>query len=417
MRILMLAQFYAPIIGGEERMTESLAVGLAARGHEVTVATLRQPGQAAGENRDGVRIDRLPGLAQRVSQLFSEDGRRHAPPAPDPETVLALRRVLARERPEIVHGHNWLSIAYLPLARRRRAAYLLSLHDYSLICANKRLVRMGLPCSGPAPRKCLTCAIDQYGAAVGPAVATLTGASAIVQRRAVDLFLPVSSAVARACGLEAHRAAYEVIPNFLIDAPLTAPPDDPRLERLPEGDFILFVGDLATDKGVGVLIAAHAAMRVKVPLVLVGRIVDPKILPDDGTVIVLGPLAHDAVLAAWRRCTLGVVPSVTPEAFGVVALEAMAAGAPVVASRHGGLADLVVDGESGLLVTPNDVAGLSAALDRAMGDAELRSRLAAGAAARATSFSASAVLPAVEAAYDRALATRRRRLGVTAARP
>ena len=118
----MLAQFYAPIVGGEERMTQSLSSELAARGHEVAVATLRHQGTKAYEERDGVHVYRLGGLSHRVGGVYSDSGRRHAPPLPDPETTLALHRVLARERPDVVHGHNWLSIAYLPLRRRSSAA-------------------------------------------------------------------------------------------------------------------------------------------------------------------------------------------------------------------------------------------------------------------------------------------------------
>jgi glycosyltransferase involved in cell wall biosynthesis len=148
--------------------------------------------------------------------------------------------------------------------------------------------------------------------------------------------------------------------------------------------------------------------------VLIGRIVEPEILPDDDNVIALGPRAHDAVLAAWRRCTVDVVPSTRLEAFGAVALEAIAAGTPVVASRHGGLPDVVVDGERGLLVPPGDAPALGAGLDRLLGDEGLRGRLAAGAAVRAKRFRASVVLPAVETADDRASATRRRRVGAAA---
>ena len=217
----MLAQFYAPIVGGEERMTESLAVALARRGHDVAVATLGQEGQDTGEVRDGVRVIRLGGLAQRVPALFSDSGRRHAPPAPDPATVLALRRVLASERPDIVHAHNWLAHAYLPLRRSSAAAYVLSLHDYSLVCATKRLMERGKqPCSGPAPLKCARCASVQYGRLAGPAISLLTRASGAAQRRAVDLFVPVSGEVAARCGLERGDAPYEVLPNFLIEEPV-----------------------------------------------------------------------------------------------------------------------------------------------------------------------------------------------------
>jgi glycosyltransferase involved in cell wall biosynthesis len=408
MRILMLAQFYAPIVGGEELMTESLAVALVGRGHDVAVATLRQPGQAPYELRDGVRVYRLPGLAQRAGRLFSEDGRRHAPPAPDPETVLALRRVMARERPDVVHGHNWLAHAYLPLRRHDRAAYVLSLHDYSLVCANKRLVRKGEHCSGPGLGKCLACAANQYGAVVGPPVALLTLLSGHAQRRAVDLFLPVSREVAVRCGLEGRGVPYEVVPNFLIDEPRTAAPDDPRLHRLPAGDFILYVGDLTADKGVGTLVEAHARMRTGAPLVLIGRPpVEADLVPVGDDVIALGLLGHDAVLASWRRCAVGVVPSITPETFGLVALEAMAAGVPVIASRVGGLPDVVADGETGILVAAGDAAELSAALDAVIGDVALRARLGAAGAVRAGQFTAATVVPHVEAAYVWALANRR----------
>ncbi len=201
MRVLMIAQFYAPVVGGEERMVEELARALTARGHEVAVATLRSPGLPDVEVRDGVRIHRLPGLAARLPLLFSDGERRHAPPAPDPETVRALAQVVRAERPDVVHGHNWLAHAYLPLRARTPAAYVLSLHDYSLVCATKRLVRRGEPCSGPGLEKCVRCASAQYGPLVGPPTAGLTRVMGQAQRRAADVLLPVSDAVAEACGL------------------------------------------------------------------------------------------------------------------------------------------------------------------------------------------------------------------------
>ncbi len=408
----MLAQFYAPVIGGEERLTESLSVALARRGHEVAVATLRQPGQRAFEERDGVRVHRLPGLAQRMSWLFSEHGRRHAAPAPDPATVLALRHVLERERPDVVHGHNWLAHAYLPLRRRSAAAYVLSLHDYSLVCANKRLMRRREPCSGPGPLKCLTCAADQYGALVGPPVATLNKLSSRAQRRAVDLFLPVSREVVVRCGLQDGRAPYEIVPNFLIDEAPAVDLDDPLAGRLPTGEFVLYVGDLAADKGVGTLLEAHARLAERVPLVLIGRAVEPGLVPERDGVTTLGLLSHAAVLAAWRRCAVGVVPSITPESFGLVALEAMAAGVPVVASRVGGLRDVVADGEAGILVTPGDAGELSGAIGRLLADEGLRRRLGAGGRERAQQFTVATVVPRFEAAYERALGSRRAALGV-----
>jgi glycosyltransferase involved in cell wall biosynthesis len=403
----MLAQFYAPIVGGEERMTQSLSAALVKRGHEVAVATLRQPGLAALEEIDGIRVHRMPGLAQRVGSLFSEPGRRHAPPAPDPETVLALRRVIARERPDVVHAHNWLAHAYLPLRRRSSAAYVLSLHDYSLRCATKRLMRRGAPCSGPALAKCAVCAGEHYGRAVGPPVAFLTMLSGAAQRRAADLLLPVSNDVARRCGLTDGRLPYEVVPNFRATNDATAEFDPALASRLPNEPFILFAGDITTDKGVGVLLDAHARMDTAAPLVVAGRPVEPHLLPMRDNVINLGLLRHDALLAAWRRAAIGVVPSIWPDPFPTVALEAMAAGTAVVVSRIGGLPEAVLDGESGLLVTPGDAGELAGAFDRLIRDPALRERLGAGARVRVEAFSAPAIVPRYEAAYERALASRR----------
>src|SRR5260370_20837271 len=99
MRILMLAQFYPPIIGGEERHVRDLSIELAARGHEVAVATLWQAGASEFERDQGVRVYRIHGSLQRVTALFSEKERRHSPPFPHPGALCALERLITHERP------------------------------------------------------------------------------------------------------------------------------------------------------------------------------------------------------------------------------------------------------------------------------------------------------------------------------
>src|SRR5690242_20326627 len=115
MRVLMLSQFYPPTLGGEEQHVQALGKALAARGHSVAVATLGQRGLPEREQDGAVRVYRLQGAAQRIPWLYQESVRRHTPPAPDPELTWRLRRVLAEERPAIVHAHNWLVHSFLPL--------------------------------------------------------------------------------------------------------------------------------------------------------------------------------------------------------------------------------------------------------------------------------------------------------------
>src|SRR3990170_407667 len=135
----MLSQFYPPVVGGEEQLVRNLSRELAARGHTVAVATLGMDGGEAFDMDGQVRVYRLGSLTQRASWLYRDIGRRHAPPFPDLETAMELRRVLRRERPEIVHAHNWMLHSFLPFKRSSGAALVVTLHDYSLVCAQKRL--------------------------------------------------------------------------------------------------------------------------------------------------------------------------------------------------------------------------------------------------------------------------------------
>jgi len=113
----------------------------------------------------------------------------------------------------------------------------------------------------------------------------------------------------------------------------------------------------------------------------------------------VGFVPHDELQQLYARAAIVACPS-RREGFGVACLEAMAHGRPVVASSVGGLRDLVVDGETGLLVPPRDPAALRRALEQLLGDADLRRRLGTAGRERARArFSWDAVTDATLAAY------------------
>jgi len=97
----------------------------------------------------------------------------------------------------------------------------------------------------------------------------------------------------------------------------------------------------------------------------------------------LGWLTPEETIRAYSASRIVVVPSVWHEPFGLVAVEAMAASRPVVASRTGGLADIIVDGETGLLVPPNDPAALADAIARLLAEPDTRARMGAAGRLRA----------------------------------
>jgi glycosyltransferase involved in cell wall biosynthesis len=405
---MMLAQSISPIVGGEERVVEDLSRELVARGHDVSIATLQQPGGLTPDEVAGARVHTLRSSSYRVTRGHQDTERRHAPPAPDPETVLDLRRVLRRERPQIVHAHNWIVHSYLPLAREAQSALVLSLHDYGLICATKRLRRKDHVCSGPAPVKCQVCAAEHYGPAKGLVAAFGTRGRESRLRRNVDVFLPVSSTVEELCRISGDEVS-RVIPNFIGELPAPMP-GDPRLAQLPEEPFVLFFGDATVDKGAWYLAEAHRRLENPPPLVLVGRCFIDE-LRDRPGVYPTGAWPHRLAIEALRRCLFTVVPSLWPEPFGLVALETAAAGKPIVASNIGGLRDIVADGETGLLVPPDDRPALAAAIRRLSEAPDLRQRLGAAAKERAATFSPEAIIPRFEEAYELAVAKRRARRG------
>jgi glycosyltransferase involved in cell wall biosynthesis len=120
-------------------------------------------------------------------------------------------------------------------------------------------------------------------------------------------------------------------------------------------------------------------------------------------VLVLQNWPNDAVMCAWRKCLFGVVPSIWADPCPIVVMEAMRASRPVIASRIGGLADQVVDGETGMLVPPNDVEALRHALERLLADGALRERMGEAAGRRAHQFLASTVVSRIESVYANVL--------------
>jgi len=407
MRILLLAQFFPPDIGGEERHVFNLANTLAGRGHEVAVATQRMVGVPDQETlASGVRVHRFATVAMRLPGVYSTS-RTHHPPLPDPLGVRELARIARQERPQVVHAHNWIVNSAVALRRSspagRRFGLVLTLHDFSHVCATKRLMRMGSPCEGPAVARCLPCATAHYGPALGPLTASATALMRPWKNRAIDHVICVSSAVASGNHIPPGPNT-SVIPNFVPDEAVAGDAAKGQAEDIPPGlpkeEFLLFVGELSRDKGVPTLLRAYESLgRKRPPLLLVGRRMPdtPTHLPDSAQMCAQWP--HDHVMAAFRRCLFAVLPSICLDACPTTVLEAMASGRPVVATTTGGVVDMIMDGENGLLVPPGDESRLAETMARLLNDPDLRVRLAAGARERAERFTASAVAERLEAVY------------------
>jgi glycogen(starch) synthase len=171
-----------------------------------------------------------------------------------------------------------------------------------------------------------------------------------------------------------------------------------------------YVGRLAPQKRADLLVRAFGRMREQADLVIVGDGPEwPRIRqlvadsPAADRITMCGFVQHSAVPAVLSSLDVLVLPSAYEE-MGSVLVEAMASGLPVVASEVGGIPEVVRHGETGLLVRPGDVDCLAEVLDRLVAEPQLRTRLSAGARARAGAYAWPALAARVASLYADALA-------------
>jgi glycogen(starch) synthase len=412
LRILHATDSFLPNVGGLELAIAALVRGQASRGRVVAVATPLHPDASPRDELDGVEIHRLPMAMARMPGAYADPTHVFFPPVSEPRFARAFGELIRRFRPDVIHAHGWILYSVLGAARRAGVPVVATAHDHSQVCATKIMLHQGSKvCSGPGLSKCIGCAYTHYGLKGIPLAA---GLHQLGSRRHRDVaqWMAISSALAArgSAPRQADRSPMEVIPTF-IDDDLLALASDERSAARPDfvpatGPYLFYAGALGVYKGVDVLLDAHARLRargVDIPLVLAGLPRGDFRVGDRSGVQVVTNVPHPAVVAAWRHAVVGVVPSVVPEGFGLVAVECLAAGTPCVVSALGGLLDVVADGVEGLHVPPGDAEALAGALQRLLEDEPLRSRLGAAGPAKAERFALSHVIPRLDEVYLRVL--------------
>jgi glycosyltransferase involved in cell wall biosynthesis len=236
--------------------------------------------------------------------------------------------------------------------------------------------------------------------------------------RTSDQVVAISSETARELTALAPVAA-RVIP-YTVGFPEAAP--GLSLARAPDSFVILFVGSLVERKGVHYLIDALPLLPPHVPakLVIIGDGGERSRLEAqvrqrglERRVEVRGRVPEGELRQAYARASVLVLPAIVDargdtEGLGVVLLEAMSYGVPVIGSNLGGITDIIVDGETGLLVPAQNSAALAAAIERLATDPALAARLgAAGSRHVRQHFSWPAIIAQWQECYAAALAPAR----------
>ncbi|HET6660666.1 MAG TPA: glycosyltransferase family 4 protein [Rubrobacter sp.] len=289
-----------------------------------------------------------------------------------------LGALIRRERPDVVHFHNTLPLvspAGYYAARAQGVPVIQTLHNYRLLCPVALFFRDGGVCED-----CMGKAVPWPGvvhrcyrgslAASGVIATMLTIHRALrTWTEMVDVYVALTE-FARNKFIEGGLPAGKIVvkPNFVA-------PDPGRGQG--GGGYALFVGRLAPEKGTGTMLAAWERLGTRIPLKIVGdgllrdRVVEAA--ARQSNVEWLGHRPVEEVHALMGKADMLVFPSEWYETFGRVAVEAFAAGTPVIAANIGAVAELVEHGRTGLEFRPGDPEDLVTQVEWAMSHpAELR---------------------------------------------
>jgi glycogen(starch) synthase len=375
-RVLMVSWEYPPVVvGGLGRHVHALAAELAAAGHDVVVLS-RQPGGSdaathptADEVLDGVRVLRV--AEDPLHLEFDRDMVAWTLAMGHGMLRAALTRLLPGWTPDVVHAHDWL-VAHPAIA----LADVLGVPLIATIHATEAGRYAGW-LSSPLSRQ-----VHSAEWWLARRADTLITCSAAMRAEVAELFdVDPDPIVVLHNGIAPRR--------WRANA---ARVRDVR-ERYAPGDapVLLYFGRLEYEKGVHDLIAALPRIRrahrgTRLVVAGTGTAQDQLVAAVEThrmrrSVTFTGHLP-DADLAALLRAVDAVVLPSRYEPFGIVALEAAAAGAPLVASTAGGLGEVVVHGETGVSFAPGDVAGLAAAVGAVLADPAAAARRARAARKR-----------------------------------
>ena len=352
-------------VGGIARFTGDLARGFARAGHETHLVTRDDDGPLRTDLEDGVWVHRFPVADRWVPELEGHPLKGNLDHLA--AVNAAVQRIHAAVRLDAVAGSLWIA--------------------EPLLCALDPQLPTAIACNTPIAKV----AELQPETAAAPLTAHQIRLEQALLRSPAHL-QPVSEENAKLCRGLTDRPM-EVIWHGLEDRRDAHP-----RTRDDDGVEILFVGRLEPRKGIDTLLEAAVPLlreRPEVRLRIVGADnphangrpgVHEAWVREHGADVAervdfAGPLDDDALFAAYANCDIFCGPS-RYESFGLVHVEAMMMGRPVLACAAGGMTETVVEGETGTLVAPGDAAALRDALARLAADGELRERWGAAGRAR-----------------------------------
>jgi glycosyltransferase involved in cell wall biosynthesis len=349
-RIVFVSDFYFPFIGGAEEVCRMEAEGFYRRGYEVFVVTSLMPNLERYEDVHGVKVFRLNlqniQLRHEASSGSSwlTTGLINSILSYNLFSAQAIKQVIEKLKPDIIHVHNIgvkIPLLTLHILRELKVPIVMTLHDYRLICPRATLFcYTKIPCKIPRT----ACKI-------------LVKSQKILLKGSIMQFISPSKFLADRFREKFRDVEIAVIPNPIQ-----------RIETIPKKSFeqfqILYAGRLVWYKGIRVLLKAFRDLKNEnVRLLVAGSGSELEVVKSysraDRRIIPLGFVSEAGKQRLLKNANLTVVPSLWPEPSPMIILEGFGSGTPTLASRIGGIQELVEDKFNGRLFEPGNSKELS----------------------------------------------------------
>ncbi|MGP8474600.1 glycosyltransferase family 4 protein [Burkholderia sp. PR2] len=379
MKILICSNVYPPkFIGGAELIAHQQAVMLKRAGHEVEVfcGDIRE-----GYPRHSLRTDELDGITVHRNRLTGEDFQINLLSFNHPEVEDNFRAVIERFKPDVVHGHNLigLSTRILRIAKDAGAFCVVTLHDHWGYCLkNTAMLEDGQLCDDfTACTRCHGPLDDGRGRNIP---IRLRQGHFRILFDSVDAFISPSAHLANSY-LKAGFPAEKMHVNWNgVDFQRFSNID----RRAAPAVRFTFVGYFGKHKGAATLLNALTIVKnhINVHVNLIGEGEQheeyERLVASNGCkdlVTFWGKIPNEQMTSVYENTDVLVLPSVWPENQPVSITEAMCSGIPVIASRIGGMPELVKHGVTGLTFEPGNASDLAHCMEEMARSPELRTLL------------------------------------------
>ncbi len=348
LKILQINKFYY-LRGGSERYLFELEKILKQAGHEAVPFSMKdernQPSPYQKYFIEPMNLHRFS--LKNIFKIFYNW-----------EAACNLEKLIKKEKPDLAHLHNinyQISPAVIRILKRHGIPIIMTLHDYNIICPNDKLFTRGSQCE-----RCRTggyyhcllnkCSHNSAGQSFLAMLEAYFNNRFLKIYEQVDLFIAPSRAMKESC------VKFGLPKDKIIDLCYPIDINNEPAADLGRANYVLYFGRLSSEKGIGVLLEAMAKVNDKINLKLAGAGPDYQKLEDknkklnlSGRVKFLGPKYGNELSVLIKGALAIIVPSVWPENMPYSMLESLAMGKIVIASRMGGLSEMIKDGDNGFL--------------------------------------------------------------------